>query len=650
MDFKVEPQAKNIGEIFGIHRALDIYNIDFYQREYRWEEEHTVNQLIKDIFDAFEEKYESDGLKGEALEGKIEQEYQWYYLNTIILNKEKTDTYIVDGQQRLTTLLLMLIALYHISDKHDSQYKDRLEKLIRVKSENTHKFVINHETRGNKKLGEIFEHSCDAQTNQDDTTTPANLVKNYISIYNTLNSKLDPYLPRPHKLEAFTLYFLSNIVLISLKIDNYKDVPMVFEVINDRGERLKPYEVLKGKLLGKIADKKEILKDNGYNEKWDKRIGDLLKRERDIDLFFEHFLTARYSQSQNDRDEYFAQSDYQKGVYRSMSKGNPLPFSDQDEIKDFLDNIFPYYVQLYLDLIQDREEEDSTPAVFYNHLSGMDNNQFLLVMAGIALHDKERETKIKVISEELDRLRVLLGLQNVYDSRNFSNDTYEVILKIRDKSIPEIQEFFDEHLLKTIRNAKDNQNIKSPFRFEYFRNTQIDGIFTKYFLARVDRYLNPDCRRRLYDWVRKRGFQIEHILSGNDKNKKPPVAEDEAQWEEHRNRLGALLLLKAPVNRELSDKEYRGRWKKYGESEFFWNKSLLLGISKEQLDRKYGEKESRRIRGELDKLREIGKNLPENFGCPANQKPFTIKDVEKRQKVLFEIAKIIWFPDRANKK
>jgi len=41
---------------------------------------------------------------------------------------------------------------------------------------------------------------------------------------------------------------------------------MVFEVINDRGVRLKPYEILKGKLLGQI-NKIEMDKDD-YNAKW----------------------------------------------------------------------------------------------------------------------------------------------------------------------------------------------------------------------------------------------------------------------------------------------------------------------------------------------------------------------------------------------
>jgi uncharacterized protein with ParB-like and HNH nuclease domain len=52
--------------------------------------------------------------------------------------------------------------------------------------------------------------------------------------------------------ETFVLYFLSRIELVEILIDDARDVAMVFEVINDRGERLRPYEVLKGQLLSQL--------------------------------------------------------------------------------------------------------------------------------------------------------------------------------------------------------------------------------------------------------------------------------------------------------------------------------------------------------------------------------------------------------------
>ena len=49
-----------------------------------------------------------------ASEKTITDHYPWYYLNTYVTNLSEGKTYVVDGQQRLTTLTLILIKLYHL--------------------------------------------------------------------------------------------------------------------------------------------------------------------------------------------------------------------------------------------------------------------------------------------------------------------------------------------------------------------------------------------------------------------------------------------------------------------------------------------------------------------------------------------------------
>jgi uncharacterized protein with ParB-like and HNH nuclease domain len=74
------------------------------------------------------------------------------------------------------------------------------------------------------------------------------------------------------------------LVLINLAVEQ-TDVPMVFEVINDRGVRLRPYEIIKGKLLGQI-DKLE-LDQRDYNGLWEHQVRAVNRyREDEIDTFF----------------------------------------------------------------------------------------------------------------------------------------------------------------------------------------------------------------------------------------------------------------------------------------------------------------------------------------------------------------------------
>ena len=101
------------------------YYVDFYQREYVWSKE-TVEILLRDIFYEFELSYNIH--KDEELTQEVLDLYNWYYMNVFITNKVDGKVYIVDGQQRLTTLTLIATKLYHIID--DENLKDTLKECI----------------------------------------------------------------------------------------------------------------------------------------------------------------------------------------------------------------------------------------------------------------------------------------------------------------------------------------------------------------------------------------------------------------------------------------------------------------------------------------------------------------------------------------
>ena len=54
------------------------------------------------------------------------------------------------------------------------------------------------------------------------------------------------------KLTYYICYLLDRISIVEIKIEQQKNVAMIFEVVNDRGLGLKPYEILKGKLIGNL--------------------------------------------------------------------------------------------------------------------------------------------------------------------------------------------------------------------------------------------------------------------------------------------------------------------------------------------------------------------------------------------------------------
>ncbi len=81
------------------------YGIDYYQREYKWQSKQ-ISELIIDLTGRFLEDYEVDHLREEVAR------YGHYFLGSLIISQRDNKRLVVDGQQRLTSLTLLLIFLH----------------------------------------------------------------------------------------------------------------------------------------------------------------------------------------------------------------------------------------------------------------------------------------------------------------------------------------------------------------------------------------------------------------------------------------------------------------------------------------------------------------------------------------------------------
>ena len=97
------------------------YSIDYYQREYEWQRKQ-VAELIDDLAAKFLESHE------EGNERSAVAEYGHYFLGSIIVSDKDGQKFIIDGQQRLTTLTLLLIFLHH--KLADAEQKGQIADLI----------------------------------------------------------------------------------------------------------------------------------------------------------------------------------------------------------------------------------------------------------------------------------------------------------------------------------------------------------------------------------------------------------------------------------------------------------------------------------------------------------------------------------------
>jgi len=87
------------------------YSIDYYQREYKWHEKQ-IRELVDDLSGKFLEEYQPSHPRSKI------GDYPHYFLGSIIISKKESAGYIVDGQQRLTSLTLLLVLLRNLQKDH----------------------------------------------------------------------------------------------------------------------------------------------------------------------------------------------------------------------------------------------------------------------------------------------------------------------------------------------------------------------------------------------------------------------------------------------------------------------------------------------------------------------------------------------------
>ena len=609
----VVPDKQNVDKVFANTKFL----IDFYQRDYRWSEEQ-VTRLLDDVFFRFREHYWRLKDLDPSTE-TISAQYPWYYLNTYVTNTVDGHVYVVDGQQRLTTLSLVLIKLFHMGKGFGSELVKWIDSKIAGHSGFDNQFWMNHV--GNERVQQALYAGLDVLLDEKDGITAKNMVDNY----NIISDWLDKELTDQRTFETFVFYFLHRLVLIELTVEQ-TDVPMLFEAINDRGMRLRPHEILKGKLLGQI-DKGE-LERAGYNELWERQATAINSYDEDqLDDFFRFYLKSKFANTRREGQRF--DGDYHREMF-AQDMDEELGLSHAPgKVKAFLNGQFRYFSRLYEKLLSAyREPQPELQHLYYSRLLDIDA-PFLLVLSACCENDPDEEEKVRSIGYEVDRYFSLLQLQNAYDSNDFQDSLYEISREIREEPVGHFRPVFDSRLRATI-SARRNVDGVEPLSYTSFRQIGINlnARFKRYFFARIDGFLasemNLNPKHPIRDLVTrtgaKTGFHVEHILSMNGDNL-ARFGNDEEHFEQERNRLGGTLLLKGKDNISSGNEAYAKKLKSYANT-LYWNETLREDSYKSKLDMT-----------RLIEKRALDLEPLAHFGPD---------ELESRHRLLFEMTKIIW--------
>ncbi|WP_211247139.1 DUF262 domain-containing protein [[Mycoplasma] testudinis] len=215
------------------------FSVDYYQRGYVWEKKH-LEDLINDLSNAFLKNWNENHKTEDVIN------YDPYFMGEIILSTQSgNNELIIDGQQRITTLTLLLIYILQKFGNVGKFPKSYIQELIYSDYYGTRNFNLDIKSRTNCMQG-LFQKGDYEVTEQDEE-----YIKNIVDIYKYIeecwNEKID------EKNIANFAYWIKEKILFSKVWTNSDEFAyIIFETMNDRGVNLTSVEMLRSYLLSNI--------------------------------------------------------------------------------------------------------------------------------------------------------------------------------------------------------------------------------------------------------------------------------------------------------------------------------------------------------------------------------------------------------------
>lgn len=508
--------------------------VPIYQRKYSWTIQQ-CRQLWNDIVRAAS----SDEIKGHFVGSIVYIERGLYHISTV------PQLLVIDGQQRLTTLSLLLLALGEAIEKSGQSCMMTKRKILNnylvnndEESELYNKLVL---TRSDKDT--LISLIADKKLPDDYSKRIYENYKYFVDAIKNSNISLD------------NLYQgISKLIVVDISLDRDYDNPqLIFESLNSTGLDLSQADLIRNFVLMALEPKEQTELYNDYWYPMEKSFGNQSDSTL-FDRFMRDYLTVRMGRIPNIQQVYtsFKEYVYQNSnlsvkeivedIYRFSKYFVKLAFQTEEdkEINQALQDIntlrvdvsYPFLLEVY----DDYENQRLSKSDFIAILRLVETYVFRRAICGVPTNSLNKT--FANISKEIDKDNYL---ESVY-AAFLLKDTY--------KRLPSDEEFVRELVVKDVYN---------------FRNRN-------YLLRKLENFN----RKEIVDIE---AYTIEHIMPQNS-DLSPEWRKDLGEnWEEvhktYLHTLGNLTLTR--YNSELSDrpfKEKRDMEGGFADSPLWLNKGL----------------------------------------------------------------------------
>ncbi|WRC15934.1 DUF262 and DUF1524 domain-containing protein [Helicobacter pylori] len=513
--------------------------IPIYQRLYSWKKEQ-CEQLWDDIIKIGG----NDKINGHFI-GSI--------LYVLDGNTPSSPLLIIDGQQRLTTITLLFIALRNRSSDE-------------VKRKKMESYLINSDKESDKKFRLILSES-DRDTllslideNKRKPSEPSlKIMENFKLFEKWISENTD-------KLETI-FKGLEKLMIVWIALKKGKDDPqLIFESMNSKGIELTQTDLIRNYIVMET----EVEKQEGfYNQYWRAMEEDFKQNEKLFDRFVRHYLTIKTGEIPNIKKVYEASKDYQQ------KEGIEI----EDLLKD-LQKYCGYFCQIAFKKESDKADKDLNKALSFLVDLEMDVVYPLLLELYSDYKDgvlsKKDFISIIALTESYLCRRAVCGLGSnglnkifAFFTKKINKDQYLESMKVHFLSLEKT----------TGKFPKDSEFRDSLIMIDFYK---LKKIKIKYFLERLE---NPDTDPK--EPVDTKECTTEHIMPQTlDPKWEKDLGENfKAIHEKYLHTIGNLTL--TGYNQEYSNKSFQ---EKRDMEKGFKQSPLKLNQSLKDLE-SFGEKE-----------------------------------------------------------
>lgn len=512
-----------------------LFTIPSVQRPYSWTEEE-AGELLDDLLEYIDQN--------DIDENNIESIEEPYFLGSIVLVKEKDNRYeVLDGQQRLTTITILLAVL---RDYLGGNFSASIKKLIAMEGD----FLMNTKDRYRLELRKIDQDffkkfiqtdggttrlTEEVETKTDSQKWIRNNARYFINKLNDVDSRVVQTLPR-------VIPNLCYLVLVSTI--NFDSAFRIFTVLNDRGLDLLSSDIIKARAIDEVPEDER----DDYTRKWEETEV-ALGRDK-FNKLFEHIrmIIQQRKGGRNLKDEYSL-------IFKNMNG------------KTFIDNYLIPYSEIYIKLIDYEKNYKNNPDMLklLSLIHQIDNVDWLTIAMYYIYHNGSQ------FEHFMARLEMFAGASMMLRKNfNWRMSRYSRILHEMEQGIDMFSEFSSLEI-----SNEDKKHLISLLNGDIYNN--LKPAAKRYLLLRLDSLLTKGQPYYNYSVI-----TVEHVLPQSPKPGSYWMKQFE-QPENYVHKLGNLVLLTRRKNSKAKNFDFDKKKNSYfQDSNEFTTFALTLQVIQQE--------------------------------------------------------------------